>query len=84
MESKNYQIIGLQNSLANVNYGLGNINTADSLFKNEINLNKQFGFENSLETAVALGGLANIEGGRGSYKTADSLFRKSLNMCGNF
>ncbi|MFT2010204.1 tetratricopeptide repeat protein [Pontibacter sp. 13R65] len=66
------------NNAGHVNYSIGLLGIADSLYRKTIEINKRYQLKTSATTATALNGLGLVMAARRSYAAADSLFTRSL------
>jgi len=71
---------GLLNDAAYVDYCLGFFKPADTLYRNVIIINDNYGLHSDASTAIALNGLGLNETAKKNYKKADSLFTQSLEL----
>lgn len=68
------------NSMAYVYYSTGSYDMADSLYRNTLQINENFGRQKTIFTASALNGLGLVMTAKGEKKEADSLFIHSLKL----
>ncbi len=69
----------IKNTAAYVEYCIGMLDKADSLYRKSLSVNLDFGLLSTVETANALNGLGLVMMAKKKYKKADSLFIESLN-----
>ena len=66
--------------IGSVYYQLGDLTTADSLYSEEVALQKRTFGDHSPEVALALHGLANVAGDLAQFDRAESLYREALEI----
>jgi Tfp pilus assembly protein PilF len=68
------------NTSAYIDYSMGRYKSADSLYRQVLEINDAYGRNQDAETAIALNGLGLIETKKKMYIKADSLFNQSLQL----